>query len=160
MVKRKADISLDEWLNMGVASLPTSSANTTTNPSSRAADQAPTAEGLHAGGTVPLATGGLVNTSSETVHRLAGIPVNVAQGPVPLSAGRPVGVAIRGSWTVTGGPRETERGRHQPTTIEPAGPFGTGPQPVTAATDDVAINGEDISEWFWHLLEQAGYERW
>lgn len=32
--------------------------------------------------------------------------------------------------------------------------------PVATMGDDVAVNQEEVAEWFWNLLAQSGYEHW
>lgn len=154
MVKRKAGISLDEWLDRGVNSLPISSANISATTDFRVPNQHSTAEGLHLEGKGPLATGGLAGTSSEAVQLMNVIPVKVAPAPVQRVVEGSLEVAGSGTRTVT----DTVEGRLQPANGEPTGVARKRPQPVSEATGDVARDKEDISEWFWRLLEQSGYE--
>ena len=100
MVKRKANVSIDDWLEEGV-SLPRTS---------------------------PVAT------------------ITVEEGPAP--AGPPIHAPIPAPSSPPAAPHT------------PANEVTAGSVPVATMGDDVAVNQEEVAEWFWNLLAQSGYERW
>ena len=63
MVKRKAGMSIDEWLDSGVTSPPTNPANTSATTDVRAPGQCPTIEGFHPERKGQLITGGQTNVT-------------------------------------------------------------------------------------------------
>ena len=131
MVKRKASISIDEWLDKGLNSLTISPPSIPATVDCEASTQCSTAEEAHSKAREPVVTGGLAVTTSGTAH--------VADNTSPCVESRPV------QQSATSEPTVGARGR---------------PQPVPEVTGDVASNESEAAEWFWRLLEQAGYERW
>ena len=63
MVKRKAGMSIDEWLDSGVISPPTNPANTSATTDVRAPGQCPTVEGFPPERKGQLITGGQTNVT-------------------------------------------------------------------------------------------------
>ena len=96
-----------------------------------APNQSSTAEEAHSEVNVPVAIGGLIDATSEAAPSANVLPTYVASPPVQR--------------VVTSEPTVGARER---------------PQPVSEVTGDVARDEGESAEWFWRLLEQAGYERW
>lgn len=130
MVKRKAEVSIDEWLgNVAIVSHPTP-AHTTATTSTSVLVGCPTVMGLH-----PVEKGQLVTSKQTNETGLVGqLPtgdqVHVAKDTADPSTGEPAG-AVEDNSQQSGSRPVGERG------------------PV-----------DDPSEWFWRLLEQVGYELW
>ena len=131
MVKRKASISIDEWLDKGLNPLTTGTTSTPATVSCEAPNQRLTAEEVQSEVNAPATTGELSEATSGAAPSANVLPTYVASPPVQRAV-----------------------------TSEPAAGPRERPQPVNEVTSDVARGEEESVEWFWRLLEQAGYERW
>ena len=103
MVKRKADISLDEWLAQSVGATGSIPNHTAAAPTEQTVNQVPTV-----------------------------VEISPGAGTTQVAITEPVVESAQ--------------------VAEPA--------PVAEDRCDVAGRESEAAEWFWLLLEQAGYERW
>ena len=140
MVKRKAAISIDEWLLSGITDPETNYPTATTSTDRHTEpNYAPSvvvqsvATGEHVAG--PLATGGRAVQSAATGGQVA--------GPLATS-GRVAQSAVTGAQVA-----ETTA------TSEPVAPSAETGGRVPTAVADRSSQQEENSEWFWLILEQA-----
>ena len=153
MVKRKASVSIDEWLDIEAIPSHITPEPLTATTEAGTSKHRPTAKGLHLGGKDQLTTCETVDGSGVRSQLLAGIPVAGTGGRAtdgtngnhrPVT-GETVGVDGFKAQPITGGSADTTAGRAQP---------------MTGGVGIVAEAEVDSGEWFWRILELAGYERW
>ena len=84
MVKRKASVSLDEWLCEGTNSLPINPANPLSTGNCETPQPRSTAEGLHYVMKEPISTDGLIVPTSEAAQLAADSAIYVSSVPVQL----------------------------------------------------------------------------
>ena len=156
MVKRKADVSLDEWLGEGTDSSSINPANPLSTVNREAPQPRSTAEGLQSVVKEPASADGLIVPTNEAAQLAADSAIYVSSVPVQLPGLGLVEEAYGGTGLITG----ATGGCSQQVTGGPVAGSSERAQPVNEGVGNGSRDEVDAAEWFWRLLEQAGYERW